>query len=94
MGNEKLRVYRDTEAYPKEGTFIACLVKSMWDFDNKATAMETFEHWGNIHHIGLYFIMYIWNEEYAYWKKVKKIENPKDYPEIVEFCKERNIELL
>jgi len=94
MENKKLRVYRDTETYPKEETFIACLVKSMWDFDNKAAAMETFEHWGNIHHIGLYFIMYIWNKEYAYWKKVKKIENPKDYPEIVEFCKERNIELL
>lgn len=93
MENKKFKVYDTTEPYPKEGTFIACEVKNMWDYTKKVTAIETFEHWGRIQHISLYFTIYSWNEK-GCWEKVKEIKNIKDYPEIVEFCKERNIKIL
>lgn len=76
--------------------YIMCNVINQWDFQTKCTAM------GKIGNEALQynFIKYKRKEFIAYnGKKVEcyeptEIQNPKDYSEIMDYCKRNNIQIL
>lgn len=76
--------------------YIECSVINMWDFKTKAQATHNYDG----HCFSYHFTKNIRHEYIDYkgqkqisWK-VTKIENPQDYPEIVEYCNEYNMKLL
>jgi len=76
--------------------YIKCNVINQWDWETKCTAMGDIDKETLKYHFIKYkrkiFIAY--NGETAECYVATEIENPKDYPEIVDYCKTNNIEML